>query len=104
MSAVPRHLLRDSVVVEAYSGEGAYGPVLSAAVTVACRASWTRQVVLNADGEEVVSELTLYVHPDDVTPFVPQSVVTIGTYASRVMAVARETRPGETVLYRVTCR
>ena len=37
MSAIPRRLLRDEVSVEAYDGEGAYGPVYEDPVDVAAK-------------------------------------------------------------------
>ncbi len=104
MSAVSRRLLRDSVSVRTCTGEGAYGPVLAAAATVPCKASWLRQLVRDANGAEVVSELTLHVHPDDLAKFTPGSTVTCAGYATTVLTVAPESRPGETVLGRVTCR
>lgn len=104
MSTVPRRLLRESVAVQTAGGEGAYGPLLAAAVTVACKASWIRQLVRDANGEEIVSELTLHVHPDDQATFTPGSVITYETYQSTVLTVAPERRPGETVVVRVTCR
>lgn len=104
MSTVPRRLLRESVSVQTATGEGAYGPVLAAAVTVACKASWIRQLVRDANGVEVLSDLTLHVRPDDQATFTPGSVITYETYKSTVLAVAPERRPGETVLVRVTCR
>ena len=101
---LPRHLLRDSVAVASYGGQSALGPVLSGSVDVPCKVSWTRQLVRGIDGEEVVSELTLYVHPADAAPFAPGASVTIHGYESRVISVSPQARPGETVLVRVTCR
>ncbi len=104
MSAIPRRLLLESVSVQTNSGEGAYGPVLAAAATVACKASWRRQLVRDANGEETVSELTLHVHPDDEAKFTPGSALTYEGYSTTVLSVAPERRPGETVVVRVTCR
>jgi len=104
MTAVSRRLLRESVSVQTQSGEGAYGPVLEDAVTVACKASWIRQLVRDAHGQEVVSELTLHVHPDDEAAFTPGSLVDYTGYSSTVLSVAPQRRPGETILVRVTCR
>jgi len=104
VSAVPRRLLRESVSVQTKSGEGAYGPIVAEAATVACKASWRRQLVRDANGEEVVSELTLHVHPDDEARFTPGSALTYEGYATTVLSVAPERRPSETVVVRVTCR
>jgi len=51
VSAVPRRLLRESVSVQTKSGEGAYGPIVAEAVTVACKASWRRQLVRDSRGK-----------------------------------------------------
>ena len=103
MRTIPRRLLRDSIAVEAYSGTGAYGPVYAAAVTVRGRVSMTRQLVRNSNGVEVVSEMTLHLHPDDAAPFVPGSRVIIDDRESTVLSVSPHSRPGETVLVGVTC-
>jgi len=89
--------------VEAYSGSGAYGPVYAAAVTVLGKVSYTRQLVRNADGIEVISEVTAYVHPDDAAPFMPESQVTIDSRVSTVITVGPQSRPGEAVLVKVMC-
>lgn len=103
MSAIPRRLLRDSVSVETYAGDGAYGPIYGTAATVLCKACSTRQLVRNNTGDEVVSEMTLYVHPDDETKFVSESRVTFGGRSSRVIVTNPQARPGETVLVKVAC-
>jgi len=103
MKAIPRRLLRDSVSVETYSGDGAYGPIYGAATTVLCRVSSTRQLVRSNAGDEVVSELTLYLHPDDEAKFTPESRVTVSGRASKVIVTNPQGRPGETVLVRVMC-
>jgi hypothetical protein len=104
VSAIPRRLLTDAVSVLTYQGEGAYGPVFAAkSVSVACRAEAERQLVRNANGEEVVSELRLFVHPADADPLVVGSLVTFRERQSTVLAVAPMTRPGETVYVEVTC-
>lgn len=103
MNEIPKRLLRDSISVQTYSGDGAYGPVPSAAVTVLGKVSMTRQLVRNKDGEEVVSEMTVYVRPNDAAYFPPESLVTADGRTSKVIALAVQGRPGEPVLARVTC-
>lgn len=103
MSTLPRRLLKDVVTVEPYAAEGAFGPIYEDAVSVLCKVSATRQLVRNSDGEEVVSEATLHVHPEDAAPFVPGSRVTIATRVSTVITVSPQARPGETVLVKVAC-
>jgi hypothetical protein len=96
-------LFLDTVDVEEYLGESAYGPLFATSVTVSCRVSATRQLVRNSLGEEVVSEATLYVQPADATPFVPESRATISGRASLVLGVSPQGRPGETSFIKVTC-
>jgi hypothetical protein len=104
LKTIPRSLLRDSIAVEAYSGDGAYGPVYAGSVTVLGKVSYMRQLVRDADGEEVVSEVTAYVHPDDAAPFVPESRVTIDGRATTVIGAGPQGRPGEAVQVKVTCK
>lgn len=103
MRTIPSRLLRDSVSVETYSGDGAYGPIYAAAVTVPCKVSSTRQLVRNNVGDEVVSELTLYTDPADETKFTPESRVTFASRVSTVLATNPQARPGETVVVKVAC-
>ena len=103
MKTIPHRLLRDTVSVETYSGESAYGPIYGTAATVLCKASSLRQLVRNGAGDEVVSELTLYVHPDDEAKFTPESRVTYSSRVSTVLGAGSQSRPGETVLVKVTC-
>ena len=103
MKTLPTRLLRDSVSVETCTGSGAYGPILAAAATVLCKVSNTRQLVRDANGEEVVSEMTLYALPADEAKFLPDSRVTFAARTSTVLGVSPQGRPGETVLVKVTC-
>ena len=103
MKTIPRRLLKDSVSVQTCTGQGAYGPVLAAAATVLCKVSMVRQLVRNADGAEVVSEMTIDAHPDDEAKFTPQSIITYATRTSTVIGAGPQARPGETVLVKVTC-
>lgn len=88
----PRHLTED-VEVQAYSGETAYGPSHSPAVTTRCQLDAERRLVRNERGDEVVSETTLRLSPDtdrtlDLEElFVPESLVTVRNRSSRVISV-----------------
>jgi hypothetical protein len=104
VKTIPKRLLRDSVSVETYTGESAYGPIYGAAATVLCMASSVRQLVRDAFGAEAVSSLTLYVHPDDEAKFTPETKVTTSSRVSTVIGVAPHRRPGETVLVEVNCK
>jgi len=110
---IRRSLLKDLVAVETYSGEGAYGPIFEAAVTVKVNVDQTRRLVRNAAGDEVVSESTLAVHPqprdeatgallDAGTLFSPESAVTISGRAAKVISVKANTVRGRIVFLKVT--
>jgi len=110
---IRRSLLKDLVAVETYSGEGAYGPIFAAAVTVKVNVDQTRRLVRNAAGDEVVSESTLAVHPqprdeatrlllDARTLFTPESQVTIDGRLAKVIGVKPNTVRGRTVFVKVT--
>lgn len=96
-------MFRDSVAVETYSGDSAYGPIYGTSATVLCKVSTLRQLVRNSAGDEVVSEATLYVLPADESKFTPETRVTIAGRASTVLSVAPQTARGVTVVIKVTC-
>jgi hypothetical protein len=100
---IPQRLLREQVTVETYAGEGAYGPVYSPPATVACRAEPVRQVVRDADGAEVVSELTLYAEPHNHSVFTAGSRVMFMDATSIVLRASLQGRPGQWVLVEVSC-
>lgn len=110
---VRRALLKDQVTVSTYSGEGAYGPVVAAAVTVWCNVDETRRLVRDANGDETVSEAVLTLHPrtrtttqtivDPATVFTPESPVTIRGRATRVISTKVHTIRGTTAAVEVTC-
>jgi len=110
---IRRSLLKDLVTVETYSGEGAYGPIFEASVTVKVNVDQTRRLVRNTAGDEVVSEATLAVHPaprdeatrallDATTLFAPESRVTISGRAAKVISVKPNTMRGHNVYVSVT--
>jgi hypothetical protein len=96
---IPARLLTDSVSVQTFSGEGAYGPVYGTASSVSCRAEAKRQLVRGANGEEVVSELTLFVAPTDGEKFTPGSLVTFAGRTSTVLSASPMSRPGRGVFH-----
>ena len=104
MKTLPRSLRRDSITVAAYSGEGGDGTLYESPVTVLGKVSYMRQQVRDAAGEETVSEVTAYVHPDDAAPFVPDSRVTVAGYITYVITAGPQGRPGEAVQVKVTCK
>lgn len=100
---IRRSLLKDTVAVQTYSGDSAYGPVYAATKTIPCNIEPTRRLVRSASGDEVVSEATLYVHPYDAVYFAPESLVTIDGRASRILAANAQTYRGRTSYLKVTC-
>ena len=104
MKTIPRRLLQDPVTFEPYEGDGAFGPVYGTAVTVLGKVSMTRQLVRDAQGDEVVSEMTIYLDPADAAAFTADAHVSVDGYESRVISSAEQARPGEPVLTKVMCR
>ena len=104
MKTIPRRLLRNELSVETFAGQSGVGPKLDAAVNLYGNVQMNRQMVRDADGSEVVSEMTVHVHPDDAAYYVPGTLITTAFgYTGRVLAVAPQGRPGETVLIKVVC-
>lgn len=82
MSDLPVFLLRHSVLIEPFEGEGPYGPEYGEQTAVACFVDEKRRLVRDAQGAEVVSETTFYALLDTVCP--PGSRVVVNgrtTYA-----------------------
>ena len=104
MRTIPRSLRRDSITVEAYSGEGGDGSLYEAPVTVLGKVSYMRQLGRDAEGAETVSEVTAYIHPDDAAPFVTESRVTMDGLTTTVIMAGPQGRPGEAVQVKVTCK
>lgn len=77
MADIPRQYLVHSIDVETYTGTGAYGDQHEAAVPVACMVEDSRRLVRNTDGDEVMSETTLYAHLDDAAKLTEKSFVTL---------------------------
>ena len=100
---IRRSLLKDTVAVETYSGDSAYGPIYAASTSIHCHIDARRHLIRNTYGDEVVSEATLYVHPDDAAPFTPESRVTIPTgRVSSVLTVAPSTWRGNEAMVMVS--
>jgi hypothetical protein len=100
---VRRSLLKDTVAVQTYSGDSAYGPLYAAAVSIQCHVDQTRRLVRNRDGKEVVSEATLFVHPYDADRLLPESLVTIAGRETRILAVRAQSFRGQSVQVEVNC-
>lgn len=74
MALIPRFLLRHTITIEPFTGQGGNGPTYGPAVTVRCFRDDTRRRVLNALGEQVLSGTTCYTGPGVTAP--PLSRVT----------------------------
>lgn len=83
-----------TATVETYQGTGAYGDVYAAPVVVACFAEAKRRLVRAKDGQETVSESTLYMGAADGGLFVPDSRVTVGGKVSYVITQNVNDAPG----------
>lgn len=103
----PRHLT-ETVEVQAYGGEGAYGPSYGAPASTLCQLDAGRRLVRSSDGDEVVSESTLRLSPDldpalDLEAlFVPESLVSVRGRQSRVITAKSVLDRGRLVYLEVT--
>ena len=100
---VRRSLLKDSVTVETYGGDGSYGPVYASPLTIACNVEMKNRLVRSANGDEYVSQPRLTVHPADVAAFTPETRVTVQGRASTVLSVALMTFRGRASHAEVSC-
>lgn len=98
---VRRSILKETVSVQSYLGEGAYGPVYGEAVQVSCELDSTRRLVRNANGEEALSAATVIVHPADADYFGPDSLVTVAGRPSHVLSMNAQMYRGYPVLLKV---
>lgn len=92
MAEIPLQYLVHTVDVDPYTGSGAYGDVYDPTVMgVPCFADDKRQLIRNADGQEVVSETTLYLRLAHEASFPPGSRVTVpsGRQAVVIKTAAR---------------
>jgi hypothetical protein len=93
----------DTVAVETYSGDSAYGPLYGTSANVTCNVDSKRRLVRDSAGDEVVSEVTLQVASADETKFTPETRVTIAGRVSKVLAVNPRTYKGQVVYVEVNC-
>ena len=100
---IRRAFLKDTVTVETYVGQTAYGPKYAAALTVPCHIDVKRRLVRNANGVETVSSATLLVHPDDVAAFAAESRLTLSGAQSTVILTHPQTVRGQMSHAEVDC-
>ncbi|MER7363575.1 hypothetical protein [Nonomuraea wenchangensis] len=84
---IPTFLLRHSVVIEPFEGEGPFGPEYGDATTVACFVDDKRRMVIGPTGDQVVSETTFYAPLDTVCPV--QSRITVNGRQTFALAASR---------------
>ena len=63
-----KRLFQQTVSLRPLEGQGAFGPEYGDAETVACRIDSRRRIVIDAEGEERVSDTTLFVPADVDVP------------------------------------
>lgn len=68
MPDLPGFLLRHTVLVQPFEGEGPIGPEYGEQTAVACFVDDKRRMVRDADGSEVVSETTVYMRLGETCP------------------------------------
>lgn len=100
---IRRSLLKDTVTVETYLGEGAYGPVYDSPVVVHWAYEAKRRLVRDANGDEAVSEGAGQAHPDDAARFTPESRLMIDGRYSTVLTTSTATYRGRPSYLTVTC-
>lgn len=74
---IPDDLLVHTVSVETWQGTGAYGDIFAEPTPVACFVDDQRKNVLNADGDQVISESTIYAKLDKAETLAAKSRVTL---------------------------
>ncbi|TMR99514.1 hypothetical protein EJK15_06795 [Nonomuraea basaltis] len=81
---LPDWLLRHTASIEPFQGDGAYGPLYGAAVTVRCLVDDERRLVRDAQGAETVSDTTIFFPPGTRCP--EGSRVTVNGRVTTVIA------------------
>ncbi|WP_431928521.1 hypothetical protein [Nonomuraea jabiensis] len=81
---LPDWLLRHEASIEPFEGDGAYGPIYGAAVTVKCLVDDERRLVRDAQGAETVSDTTIFFPPGTRCP--EGSRVTVNGRVTTVIA------------------
>lgn len=77
----------NSVSVETLTGEGAYGDVFAAPVAVACFVDDAAHLIRNQQGEQVVSNTTIFADTVVAATFAVKSRVTVNGRVAQVITV-----------------
>lgn len=99
---VPASWFTEPAVVEAYEGDGAYGPVYAGPVTLLCHVDSRRVLTRNAEGDEVTGEQTLRFGPDAQGRIAPESRVNVHGRPAQVLTVKPFTVRGAVVYVEAT--
>jgi hypothetical protein len=91
MIVAPRWMFRQTVTVEPYIGEGAYGPQYGAGYMLKCRIEARVHTVLTPDGEETTAMARLFCLPGANLP--TQSKVIWDGAAHDVLTVGSQPGP-----------
>lgn len=97
MRTIPGMLLPHTVTVQPYEGTGAHGPIYGEPRTARAAVEDSRRLVRGTDGNEVVSEATVYTKPHHSIPAESRVTVWPGTNHERtsdVITSSRHTYPG----------
>lgn len=87
---IPGFLLQHEVSVEAWEGEGPYGPSYAAPVTVRCFLDEQTRMVRNPAGEQVTSSSTVYALPDTTCPARSRVTLPSGRITTAIGAYPRD--------------
>lgn len=94
MARIPGVMLRDTITVEAHTGQtGAGEPAFGAAQSLRAHVEPKRRVVRSIDGEQVVTAAVAYLRPGPSIP--PRSRV---TWNGRILSVLTDGELGEMYL------
>lgn len=85
----PQSFYVHTASVETFNGTGSYGEDFSPAETIKGLLDDTRQLVVSASGEQVVSESTFYTDLSNATLFTVDSRVTVNGRSTRVLKAKR---------------
>lgn len=89
---IPGFLLRHQVTVEAWEGEGPYGPVYAAPALVRCFLDEQTRMVRSPAGEEVTSSSTIYAAPEAQCPARSRVTLPSGRVTAAIAAYRRDGR------------
>lgn len=90
MGAIPAFLLRHSVTIEPYEGDGPFGPEYGEQTSVLCFVDDRRKLVVGPTGDQVISETTVYMPLDTVCPVHSRVVLPSGRETTVLAASRRD--------------